>query len=1562
MSKQDQVKEFSLKTPALSTAGDNFQGYLKDVSYWNELTQVAASRRAMTLFLQLSGDAKLACEHLPKDELKNDRDTPADDVGLPGDSLPAGVCLLLKTLRNAGFAPLQTTEPISRTMDLMTFKRTNDMKMAVYTSGFSARRVKAAAHKTVLDEMTAAMLMLTNATIDPAHHVGILSTIKKDKDGKFTVEDMTTTLCSTFGNGKVQASSITQEEIHFTAGDEYYDLEDSVDSDLIEVPASLVGLDQNGVPTLVEQSILLAPHWMHRGGYRSGRGYYHGRGNSGWRGGRGSGFNRGRGMPGHQEPTTFNSSSGQRPGSDVESRVVCYNCGIRGHFARNCPVNTPSSYGISECFLTSNHTTSTSNELVLDIGATMSVVGSATLARLQDLNPSLNFPQVHFRARFSFGGNIKESEKAVDIPVLFGDQHHLLRFAVIPDQGGYSLPFLVSLSALTVLGAIIDLQSKPPRITLCGNLLEVYVNPANHLAIPLTLHHQLLDRSREYYPIQLVSNAEQIDPELRKAIVKLHISYGHPSPDKLIKFLLRSSWQHLISKTVVNWIRSHNASCLTCVKATRPQSVSKVCIPLSSKWNEVVGIDIMTWNGTQFLKIIDLFTRFMRIFVLKSHSHSEIIRTVRRGWIANYGRFRSLFSDREFLGEDMAEFQEAAGILSLVSAAQSPESNAICERHGGMIKEVMSKMKVENPSMALDVLVDAAVEAHKTLANVDGFSPHQLVFGENPPVPSILSGHLSQCEAITATPPSTSAERINAVLAGRAAFVIVEADSRIHRALALKVNNKIPIIFSPGQLVFFFNDDTAKSRRGWFGPAKVIGVDPEAKTAYLFYNRNYYTRHFSKVVLVPGQQVSTTQQTMQTNSSIPPATPEQKLSGPPVFEAQIPEEAPTTQQSDSESGSSSSESEFESEQSGPGVVESSSSESEGQSPVALAPRRKMTEIEKLNSTKLRQWGGDVNELRHLIHQEQHRRNTTNPWEINLIHEIEVQMEVLMCSPDFILVANHEVNKLASMQGHLWDGAKQRELRMFSEYQVVEQMEISEFTRRYPKGQLVDSKWVLTMKEVLPESTNPSAMSSKSANLPPKVQVPKARLVARGFQEDVTDELTDAPTATKEALRLVAFLAAQKKWSIASIDIRTAFLQSDVRSPNEPAIGIIPPPEAEVPSGTIWFLKKSMYGLRSAPKSWYMTLMRELKSNGFTQCVHDPALFTLVNDGVFHGALCVHVDDLFLSGDAIFHTRINDLQRRFTIGTYRRDRFVHCGLEFSTGEDGSIHMSQKKYIEKLEFVDITADHQANRPLDDPLNEQEKTRFRGIVGCLLWVSSSTRADIAVDVSKLSGMFQSATFSNLLMANKVLRYLKGSADVEIVYRPLASNKTRVISFSDAAFQNMPNSKSQGGQYIVIAEDTEQTIPSVTWTPVAPISWQSQRLKRVVKSTLSAEVLSSSLAFDQAWWIRGLHDEIVSGRSAAHTTPLDLKTDCESFVTHVKSLRNHPTEKRLVGEINMMRESITRGEIRSLQHVPTEFMIADGLTKDHHRLRKAIINAGQGNLKLAENGVKVQASHLLS
>ena len=59
-----------------------------------------------------------------------------------------------------------------------------------------------------------------------------------------------------------------------------------------------------------------------------------------------------------------------------------------------------------------------------------------------------------------------------------------------------------------------------------------------------------------------------------------------------------------------------------------------------------------------------------------------------------------------------------------------------------------------------------------------------------------------------------------------------------------------------------------------------------------------------------------------------------------------------------------------------------------------------------------------------------------------------------------------------------------------------------------------------------------------------MRMAKARLVAKGFQERIDpDEAIDAPTATREGVRLVAFIAAQHQWRIGS---KTAFLQADER--------------------------------------------------------------------------------------------------------------------------------------------------------------------------------------------------------------------------------------------------------------------------------------------------------------------------------------------------------------------------------------------------------------------------------
>ena len=53
---------------------------------------------------------------------------------------------------------------------------------------------------------------------------------------------------------------------------------------------------------------------------------------------------------------------------------------------------------------------------------------------------------------------------------------------------------------------------------------------------------------------------------------------------------------------------------------------------------------------------------------------------------------------------------------------------------------------------------------------------------------------------------------------------------------------------------------------------------------------------------------------------------------------------------------------------------------------------------------------------------------------------------------------------------------------------------------------------------------------------------KARLVARGFEEDKSSLRSDSPTYMKESLRLLFTLSASMDWALNSIDIKAAFLQ------------------------------------------------------------------------------------------------------------------------------------------------------------------------------------------------------------------------------------------------------------------------------------------------------------------------------------------------------------------------------------------------------------------------------------
>ena len=86
---------------------------------------------------------------------------------------------------------------------------------------------------------------------------------------------------------------------------------------------------------------------------------------------------------------------------------------------------------------------------------------------------------------------------------------------------------------------------------------------------------------------------------------------------------------------------------------------------------------------------------------------------------------------REFDNSEMRDLGEWFNIKIITTAAESPWSNGICERQNAVIADGVRKVMADT-NCKLDVALAWTISARNTLTNHSGFSPSQLVFGQNP--------------------------------------------------------------------------------------------------------------------------------------------------------------------------------------------------------------------------------------------------------------------------------------------------------------------------------------------------------------------------------------------------------------------------------------------------------------------------------------------------------------------------------------------------------------------------------------------------------------------------------------------------------------------------------------------------------------------------------------------------------------------------------------------------------------------------------------------------------------
>jgi Reverse transcriptase (RNA-dependent DNA polymerase) len=173
---------------------------------------------------------------------------------------------------------------------------------------------------------------------------------------------------------------------------------------------------------------------------------------------------------------------------------------------------------------------------------------------------------------------------------------------------------------------------------------------------------------------------------------------------------------------------------------------------------------------------------------------------------------------------------------------------------------------------------------------------------------------------------------------------------------------------------------------------------------------------------------------------------------------------------------------------------------------------------------------------------------------------------------------------------------------------------------------------------------------------------KARLVARGYEDKDKDKVSsDSPFASSAAQRLVLALLAEKQWFTNYWGFTTAILQ--IKSLTRDVF-VVPPIEF-VGSHVIWRLKKPIYGIVSASKSWFDRLIEVCRASRLTTATTDEGLLIMTSGEQVIGVLALHVDDEIGGGTEEFHGVMAKIGKTLAVGSHDTSNFRYKGLCVST---------------------------------------------------------------------------------------------------------------------------------------------------------------------------------------------------------------------------------------------------------------------------------------------------------
>ena len=463
----------------------------------------------------------------------------------------------------------------------------------------------------------------------------------------------------------------------------------------------------------------------------------------------------------------------------------------------------------------------------------------------------------------------------------------------------------------------------------------------------------------------------------------------------------------------------------------------------------------------------------------------------------------------------------------------------------------------------------------------------------------------------------------------------------------------------------------------------------------------------------------------------------------------------------------------------------------------------------------------------------------------------------------------------------------------------------------PEGKnIVGSRWVLKVKR----------------DEDGRIDRFKARLVAQGYSQvkGVDYDEVFSPVARYTSVRSLLALANAHDLEIHQMDVKTAFLNGSLDCEIymcQPE-GFVDP---DRPSH-VCNLKKSIYGLKQTARCWNTTLDEYLKSVGYRKSDADGCIYVKsvkeADGRISFVILGVYVDDIIpvSNNPALLKVEKAALCGRFEMIDQGEIHYL-LGMSIKRNREcRTLTINQPNYLEKvLKQFGMENCKPVATPLEPGRKFQQLTpsdkpfdvhTYQQAIGCLTYMSTATRPDIAVAVGVLSQYMSRPSNDHWMGVKRVLRYLKGTLQYGLKLSA-HEEEPELFGYSDADWAgDVDTRRSTSGYVFQFGSST--------------VSWSSRKQSTVAKSSTEAEYVALSSATQEAVWLRRLMKDL--GRQM--DAPTTIYEDNQGAIELAKNAKYHNRTKHIDICHDFVRERVVSNEIKVI-YCPTEDMIADIMTK---------------------------------